>query len=167
MAIALEQMSHLVCVISVVGGDLFVSKQQACPSTDCPRNKNMVAYVRDLFVSPEPQKRFFRFRFSKKALSHDAILHTTTLTHGERTIEKCCSQMKPLLFQPPQTPLDSHGIPSCHLSVIRKALEIFSLSLPPPKTHTLYIHTDTTLISLSHSLMERIQLSSFRKKKNC
>lgn len=72
--------------------------------------------------------------------------------------------MKPLLFQPPQAPLDSHGIPSCHLSVIRKALEILSLSLPPPKTHMLYIHTDTTLISLSHSLMERIQLSSFRKK---
>lgn len=73
--------------------------------------------------------------------------------------------MKPLSSQPPQTPLDSHGIPCCHLSVIRKALEILSLSLPPPKTRMLYIHTDTTLISLSHSLIETIQLSSFRKKK--
>lgn len=164
VATALEQMSHLVCVISVVEGDLFVSKQHACPSADGPCNRNMLVGVRDLFLSPESQKHFFRFFFLQKAAQHDAIFHTTTLTHGGRTIGKCCSQVKPLLSQPPQTPLDSHGIPSCHLSVIRKALEILSLSLPPPKTHTLYIHTDTTLISLSHSLMERIQLSSFRKK---
>lgn len=164
VATALEQMSHLVCVISVVGGHLFVSKQHTCPSADGPCNRNMLVYVRDLFLSPEPQKHFFSFCFPQKAGEHDAIFHTTTLTHGDRTIGKCCSQMKPLLSQPPQTPLDSHGVPSCHLSVIKKALEILSLSLPPPKTHMLYIHTNTTLISLSHSLMERIQMSSFRKK---
>lgn len=38
---------------------------------------------------------------------------------------------------------------------------------PPPKTHTHvgYIETDTTLISLSQSLMERIQPSSFGEKR--
>lgn len=124
-------------------------------------------YMSRIFsLSPEPEKHFFGFYFPQKAAERDAIFHTTTLAHGDRTIGKRCSQMEPLLSQPPQTPLDSHGIPSCHLSVIRKALEILSLSFPPPKTHMLYMHTDTTLISLSHSLMERIQLSSFRKK-NC
>lgn len=35
---------------------------------------------------------------------------------------------------PPQTPLDIDGIPGCHLTLTKKALEILPPGPPPPKT---------------------------------
>lgn len=54
VATALEQMSHLVCVISVVKGDLSVSMRHACPSAVGPSTRNMLVYMSNLIFSPEP-----------------------------------------------------------------------------------------------------------------
>lgn len=90
------------------------------------------------------------------------IYYIWVISHGmTELIYNGCDTMDINKVSPPSpsNPLDNNGIPGCRLTVTKKASEILSPSHPPQRhTHT---HTDTTLIFISQSLMQRIPLSSW------